>query len=103
MKLGTTLSSWEKPKIEFMGFLLFSLCFHVVWVPNCMTASTIAHACGKIPSVYHGGDFAIWEADFRTLKFSIWQEINKLHTDDVEIQQLAKNFIMEDDKWATLL
>jgi hypothetical protein len=36
------------------------------------------------------------------LKFSIGQVINKLPIDDVEIQQLAKNSIMEDDKWATL-
>ncbi len=85
-----------------MGFLLFSLCFHVVQVPNCMTASTIAHACGKIPSLDHGKDFAIWEANFITLKFSLWQEINKLHTNDVEIQQLANSSIMENDKWATL-
>jgi len=68
-----------------------------------MTTSTIAHACGKIPSFDHGEDFAIWEANFITLKFSLWQEINKLHIDDVEIQQLAKSSIMEDDKWATLL
>jgi hypothetical protein len=33
-----------KLKFEFMGLLLFSLCFHVVRVPNCMTTSTIAHA-----------------------------------------------------------
>ncbi len=85
-----------------MGFLLFSLCFHVVWVPNCMIASTIAHACGKTPSLDHGGDFAVWEANFGALKFSTWQEINKPPTYDVEIQQLAKNSIMEDDKWATL-
>ncbi len=51
----------------------------------------------------HGGDFAIWEADFWALKFSLWQEINKLHTNDVEIQQLVKSSFMEDDKWATLL
>jgi hypothetical protein len=55
-----------------------------------MITSIIAHACGKIPSLDHGEDFALWEADFRTLKFSLWQEINKLHTNDVEIQQLAK-------------
>jgi hypothetical protein len=67
-----------------------------------MTASTIAHACGKIPSLDHGKDFAIWEANFITLKFSLWQEINKLHTNDVEIQQLANSSIMENDKWATL-
>jgi hypothetical protein len=40
---------------------------------------------------------------FEPFKFSLWQEMNKLHTDDVEIQQLTKNSIMEDDKWATLL
>jgi hypothetical protein len=68
-----------------------------------MIASTIAHACGKIPSLDHGKDFAIWEADFKTLKFSLWQEIYKFHTNDVEIQQLAKSSIMEDDKWATSL
>jgi hypothetical protein len=62
-----------------MGFLLFSLCFHAVQVPNGTIASTIAHACGKIPSLDHGEDFAIWEAEFKTLKFSLWQEINKLH------------------------
>jgi hypothetical protein len=47
LKSRTTLSSWEKPKFEFMGFLLFSLCFCPVWVPNCIIASTIAHACEK--------------------------------------------------------
>jgi len=82
-----------KLKFEFMGLLLFSLCFHVVRVPNCMTTSTIAHAWG---------DFAIWEANFRALKFFVWQEINRLCINDVEIQQLPKNSIMEDDKWATL-
>ncbi len=64
LKSGTTLSSWEKPKFECMGFLLFNLCFHAVQALNCMTTSTIAHACEKIPSLNHGGDFAIWEADF---------------------------------------
>ncbi len=68
-----------------------------------MTTSTIAHACGKIPSLDHGEDFAICEVNFITLQFSLWQEINKLRIDDVEIQQLAKSSIMEDDKWATLL
>jgi len=68
-----------------------------------MITSIIAHACGKIPSLDHGEDSAIWEANFKTLKFSLWQEINKLHTNDVEIQQLAKSSIMEDDKWATSL
>jgi hypothetical protein len=29
----------------------------------------ISHACEKIPSLDHGGDFAIWEADFKTIKF----------------------------------
>ncbi len=77
-----------------MGFLLFSLCFHVVWVPNYMTTSTIAHACGKIPSLDHGGDFIIWEVDFKDLKFSLWQEINKLRVNDVEIPQLVKSSIM---------
>ncbi len=57
----------------------------------------------KIPSLDNGEDFAIQEAGFRTLKFSLWEQINKLHTDDVEIQQLVKSSIMEDDKWATLL
>jgi len=75
----------------------------VVQVPNCMTPSIISHACEKIPSLDHGGDFAIWEVDFKAFKFSIWQEINKFHTNDVEIQQLAKSSIMEDNKWATLL
>ncbi len=103
LKSRTTLLSWEKPKFEFMWFLLFSLCFHAVQVPNCMTTSTIAHTCEKIPSLNHGRDFAIWEVDFWAFKFSLWQEINKLHTNDVEIQQLAKSSIMEDDKWATLL
>jgi hypothetical protein len=36
-----------------------------------MIASTIAHACGKIPSLNHGEDFIIWEANFRTLKFPL--------------------------------
>jgi hypothetical protein len=64
LEVKTSLSSWEKPKFEFMGFLLFSLCFHAVQVPNCMTTSTISHACEKTPSLDHGGDFAIWESDF---------------------------------------
>ncbi len=42
-----------------MGFLLFNLCFHVVQVPNCMIASTIAHACEKNPSLDHRRNFAI--------------------------------------------
>ncbi len=103
LKSRTTLSSWEKPNFGFMGFLLFSLGFHVVRVPNCMTTLTIAHACWKIPSLDHGGDFVIWEDNFIVLKFSLWQEINKLRTNDVEIQQLVKSSIMEDAKWATLL
>jgi hypothetical protein len=96
LKSRTTLSLWEKPKFEFMGFLLFSLCFHVVWVPNCMIASTIVHACGKIPSFEHEGDFIICEVDLKAFK------LNKLCTNDVEIQ-LARSSIMEDDKWATLM
>jgi hypothetical protein len=59
-----------------------------------MTTSTIAHACGKIPSLDHGGDFIIWEVDFKDLKFSLWQEINKLRVNDVEIPQLVKSSIM---------
>jgi hypothetical protein len=54
-----------------------------------MTTSTIAHA---------RGDFAIWEANFRAFKFLVWQEINRFCINDVEIQQLIKNSIMEDDK-----
>jgi len=61
-----------KPKLEFMGFLLFKLCFHVVWVPNCMIASTIVDARGKIPSFEHGGDFIICEVDLKTFKFPLW-------------------------------
>jgi len=45
----------------------------------------------------------MWEVNLKAFKFSLWQEINKLHTNDVEIQQLVKSSIMEDDKWATLL
>jgi hypothetical protein len=72
LKSRTTLSLWEKPKFEFMEFLLFSLCFNVVWVPNCMTASTIVHACGKIHSFEHGGDFIICEVDLKAFEFSFW-------------------------------
>ncbi len=41
----------------------------MVWVPNYMIASTVAHACGKILSFDHGGDFIIWEVNFKALKF----------------------------------
>jgi hypothetical protein len=71
LKSGTTLSSWEKPKFEFMGFLLFSLCFHVVWVPNCMIASTIAHACEKVPSLDHGGGLLYTMKKKRVLQLTL--------------------------------
>jgi len=28
-----------------------------------MITTTIVHACGKIPSFEHGGNFSIWEAN----------------------------------------
>jgi hypothetical protein len=37
-----------------------------------MIASTIVHACGKIPSFEHGGDLTICEVDLKAFKFSLW-------------------------------
>jgi len=92
----------RQTKIWVFEILTFQ-CVSMWCVPNCITTTTIAHECGKIPSFEHGGNFSIWEAYFKVVKFNLWKEIKKLCIYDIEVQELIKMSIMENDAWESTL